>query len=69
MNITQVLVRAWADRDAVDSEGRTPLDYASLLEDGESMVALLQQATLTDTPANYDSKLVYTINSDWVIFA
>ena len=54
-------MRAGADRDPVDSEGRTPLDYASLLEDGESMVALLQQATLTDTPANYDSELVYTI--------
>ena len=41
----QVLLRAGVDRTAVDRDGRTALDYASLLEDGEAMVTLLQLQT------------------------
>ena len=37
----QVLLSASADQHALDSEGRTALDYAGLLEDGTDMVALL----------------------------
>ena len=36
----------------VDSEGRTALEYASLLEGGEEMVALLQDPTFSTTPSD-----------------
>lgn len=39
-----MLLSALADPRAVDSEGRTPLDYARYLEDGADMVELLQVA-------------------------
>ena len=51
----QVLLEAGADRGVVDGEGRTALDYASLLEGGEAMVSLLQTPP-TNPPASSESE-------------
>ena len=40
--IDQILVNRGALQNVIDSEGRTPLDYARMMEDNVQMVAVLE---------------------------
>ena len=51
----QTLLAMLADPLAVDCEGRTPQDYASQLEDGAAMTALLQAGPQGESLHQYSS--------------
>lgn len=45
---TDLLLRQHADPQLCDSEGKTPIDYAKELEDGEDILAILQGTLATN---------------------
>ena len=59
LNGAQVLLLAGAHQLSVDSEGKTPLDYATLLEEGAALVELLQQPPLSPTSTTTSERPLY----------
>ena len=64
----QTLLAMLADPLAVDCEGRTPLDYASQLEDGAAMTTLLQagpqgESLHQDSSDNSSEKFFHFVSS------